>query len=149
MLSGAKKAKITISSCCLVINHDLLFSELKIKRLGYTICLQVKKGLSRMATAPMAKMEQLDKVEKEIVTCLQTAGQALAEVAKDKPNQKQVELLVTQSMTCLANIDSSLTDHIRYLSQVSREEEKRTGDDRELELFLMLFLCLNLILQQM
>jgi hypothetical protein len=102
-----------------------------------------------MATAPMAKMEQLDKVEKEIVTCLQTAGQALAEVAKDKPNQKQVELLVTQSMTCLANIDSSLTDHIRYLSQVSRQEEKRTGDDRELELFLMLFLCLNLILQQM
>ena len=81
-----------------------------------------------MATAPMAKMEQLDKVEKEIVTCLQTAGQALAEVAKDKPNQKQVELLVTQSMTCLANIDSSLTDHIRYLSQVSRQEEKRTGD---------------------
>jgi len=71
-----------------------------------------------MATAPMAKMEQLDKVEKDIVSCLQTAGQALAEVAKDKPSQKQVDLLVTQFMTVLANIDSSLTDHIRYLSQV-------------------------------
>ena len=76
-----------------------------------------------MATAPMAKMEQLDKVEKEIVSCLQTGGQALAEVARDKPSQKQVDLLVTQFMTCLGNIDSSLTDHIRYLSQVSRAEK--------------------------
>jgi mediator of RNA polymerase II transcription subunit 11 len=64
-------------------------------------------------------MEQLDKVEKEIVSCLQSAGQALAEISKDKPNQKQVDLLVTQFMTCLANIDSSLTDHIRYLNQAS------------------------------
>lgn len=72
-----------------------------------------------MAGAPMAKMDQLDKVEKDIVSCLQTAGQALAEVAKDKPSQKQVDLLVTQFMNSLSNIDSSLTDHIRYLSQVS------------------------------
>ena len=68
----------------------------------------------------MAKMDQLDKVEKEIVSCLQTAGQALSEVAKDKPNQKQVDLLVTQFMNSLSNIDSSLADHIRYLSQVRR-----------------------------
>ena len=30
----------------------------------------------------MAKMDQLDKVEKEIVSCLLTAGQALAEISK-------------------------------------------------------------------
>ena len=30
------------------------------------------------------------KVEKEIVSCLKDAGSALAEVAKDKPSQKQV-----------------------------------------------------------
>lgn len=66
----------------------------------------------------MAKMDQLDKVEKEIVSCLHTAGQALAEIAKDKPSQKQVDLLVTQFMNNLATIDSSLADHIRYLSQV-------------------------------
>merc|ERR1719228_1026347 len=53
------------------------------------------------------------------MSCLHTAGQALAEVGKDKPNQKQVDLLVTQFMNSLATIDSSLTDHIRYLSQVS------------------------------
>ena len=72
-----------------------------------------------MANAPMAKMEQLDKVEKEIVNCLQSAGQALAEMAKDKPNQKQVDLLVTQFMDSLSKIDSSLAEHIRYLSQVN------------------------------
>ena len=55
----------------------------------------------------MARMDQLDKVllittkhvvdcydilqvEKEIVSCLKDAGSALAEVAKDKPSQKQV-----------------------------------------------------------
>jgi len=72
-----------------------------------------------MATGAMDKLDQLDKVEKEIVSCLYTAGQALAEIAKDKPSQKQIDLLVTQFMNSLATIDSSLTDHIRYLSQVS------------------------------
>ena len=43
-----------------------------------------------MATAPMARMDQLDKVEKEVVSCLHTAGMALQEVGKDKPSQKQV-----------------------------------------------------------
>ena len=40
----------------------------------------------------MAKMDQLDKVEKEIVSCLLTAGQALAEISKvgiNKRNLKQ------------------------------------------------------------
>ena len=32
----------------------------------------------------------LSQVEKEIVSCLKDAGSALAEVAKDKPSQKQV-----------------------------------------------------------
>merc|ERR1719264_338231 len=67
----------------------------------------------------MARMDQLDKVEKEIVSCLKDAGSALAEAAKDKPSQKQVDLLVTQFMNNLTNIDSSLTEHIKYLSQVS------------------------------
>jgi len=67
----------------------------------------------------MARMDQLDKVEKEIVSCLKDAGSALAEVAKDKPSQKQVDLLVTQFMNSLGTIDTSLTEHIKYLSQVS------------------------------
>ena len=35
-----------------------------------------------MATGAMDKLDQLDKVEKEIVSCLYTAGQGLAEIAK-------------------------------------------------------------------
>ena len=35
-----------------------------------------------MATGAMSKLDQLDKVEKEVVSCLYTAGQALAEIAK-------------------------------------------------------------------
>merc|ERR1712240_545739 len=73
----------------------------------------------RMSREPMARMDQLDKVEKEIVSCLEDAGSALAEVAKDKPSQKQVDLLVTQFMNSLGTIDTSLTEHIKYLSQVS------------------------------
>merc|ERR1712130_350607 len=73
----------------------------------------------RMSREPMARMDQLDKGEKDIVSCLKDAGSALAEVAKDKPSQKQVDLLVTQFMNSLTSIDSSLTEHIKYLSQVS------------------------------
>merc|ERR1712055_811659 len=61
----------------------------------------------------------MGKVEKEVVNCLHTAGMALSEVAKDKPSQKQVDLLVTQFMNSLQTIDTSLTEHIKYLSQVS------------------------------
>ena len=44
---------------------------------------------------------------------------ALTEVGKDKPSQKQVDLLVTQFMNSLQTIDTSLTENIKYLSQVS------------------------------
>jgi len=72
-----------------------------------------------MATAPMARMDQLDKVEEQVVNCLHTAGMALSEVAKDKPSQKQVDLLVTQFMNSLQKIDNDLTSQIKYLSEVS------------------------------
>ena len=72
-----------------------------------------------MATGPMVRMNELDKVEKEVVSCLHTAGKALEEIGKDKPSQKQVDLLVTQFMNSLQEIDSKLTENIKYLSQVS------------------------------
>ena len=72
-----------------------------------------------MATAPMARMDQLDKVEEHVVNCLHTAGMALSEVSKDKPSQKHVDLLVTQFMNSLQKIDTDLTSQIKYLSEVS------------------------------
>ena len=48
----------------------------------------------RMAgPSPMSRMGELDRVEKEIMNCLQSAGLALQEIAKDKPSQKQVVLM--------------------------------------------------------
>ena len=67
----------------------------------------------------MLRMNELDKVEKDVVSCLHTAGKALEEISKDKPSQKQVDLLVTQFMNSLQEIDSKLTENIKYLSQVS------------------------------
>ena len=36
-----------------------------------------------MANGPMLRMNELDKVEKEVVSCLQNTGKALEEVGKD------------------------------------------------------------------
>ena len=44
----------------------------------------------RMANGPMLRINELDKVEKEVVSVLHTAGKALEEIGKDKPSQKQV-----------------------------------------------------------
>ena len=63
-----------------------------------------------MANGPMLRMNELDKVEKEVVSCLQNAGKALEEVGKDKPSQKQVDLLVTQFINSLQEIDSKQAD---------------------------------------
>ena len=73
-----------------------------------------------MATSsPMTRMKELDNVEEKVVSCLLAAGKALEEVGKEKPSQKQVELLVTQFLNSLQEIDSKLTENIKYLSQVS------------------------------
>ena len=50
----------------------------------------------------------VDQVEKEVVSCLHTAGSALSEVAKDKPSQKQV-CTCTSSCTCLSTSTSTST----------------------------------------
>ena len=82
---------------------------------------------SVMANGPMIRINERDKVEKEVVSCLHTAGKALEEIGKDKPSQKQVDLLVTQFMTSLQEIDSKLTENIKYLSQVSTGRQPLIG----------------------
>ena len=71
------------------------------------------------AASPMTRMKELDNVEEKVVSCLVAGGKALEEVGKEKPSQKQVELLVTQFLNSLQEIDSKLTENIKYLSQVS------------------------------
>ena len=78
-----------------------------------------------MTTAPAtARMDQLEKVLKQIANCLPVAGMAFSEVTKGKPSQKQVDWIVTQTRNSLVKIDIDLASHIKHLI-----EKTKTGHD--------------------
>lgn len=100
-------------------------------------------------TAPMERIQILDDIEKDIITCLQCAGtyidmnfldifeffmrlsllkctftlkfpaQALLELSKEKSGQKQAETNTSQFLRTLSQVESKLSDQINYLTQVS------------------------------
>ncbi|KAK7862610.1 hypothetical protein R5R35_005646 [Gryllus longicercus] len=70
-------------------------------------------------TAPMEKIQILDTIEKDIITCLQSAGQALMELSKEKSSVKQAEVQTHQFLKTLGLVESKLTEQINYLTQVS------------------------------
>ncbi|XP_071517071.1 mediator of RNA polymerase II transcription subunit 11 [Panulirus ornatus] len=69
--------------------------------------------------SPMDRLQALDTIEKDIATVLQSAGQALTELSKDKPANKQVEAHVNQFRQTLTNVETELAKQINYLTQVS------------------------------
>ncbi|XP_072936682.1 mediator of RNA polymerase II transcription subunit 11 [Epargyreus clarus] len=68
---------------------------------------------------PMEKIQILDDIEKDIITCLQCAAQALLELGKEKSSQKQAESNTTQFLRTLSQVESKLSDQINYLTQFS------------------------------
>ncbi|XP_065220767.1 mediator of RNA polymerase II transcription subunit 11-like [Planococcus citri] len=72
-----------------------------------------------MSAAPVDKIKALDEIEKDIITCLQSAGQAFLELSKEKSSLKQVESHTNQFLKTLGNVEAKLTDQINYLTQVS------------------------------
>ncbi|XP_026464826.1 mediator of RNA polymerase II transcription subunit 11 [Ctenocephalides felis] len=70
-------------------------------------------------TAPMERIQVLDSIEKDIITCLQSAGQAFMELSKEKSSQKQAEGQTHQFLKSLSQVESKLTEQINYLTQVS------------------------------
>ncbi|RZF33926.1 hypothetical protein LSTR_LSTR012268 [Laodelphax striatellus] len=68
---------------------------------------------------PMEKIQALDSIERDIILCLQSAGQALSELGKEKSSQKQAEGQTQQFLKTLSSVESKLTDQINYLTQVS------------------------------
>jgi mediator of RNA polymerase II transcription subunit 11 len=68
---------------------------------------------------PIERLQALDNVEKEIASCIQSAGQALMELSKDKPSMKQVEGHTSQFLKTLSHVEAELSKHINYLTQVS------------------------------
>uniref|UniRef100_A0A336MQI1 Mediator of RNA polymerase II transcription subunit 11 n=1 Tax=Culicoides sonorensis TaxID=179676 RepID=A0A336MQI1_CULSO len=73
-----------------------------------------------MATRnPLEKIEVLDSIEKDIITCLQSAGQVLQELGKDKSSLKSVENHTSQFLKSLNQVETKLTEQVNYLTQVS------------------------------
>ncbi|XP_059060398.1 mediator of RNA polymerase II transcription subunit 11 [Achroia grisella] len=68
---------------------------------------------------PMERIQVLDEIEKDIITCLQCAAQALLELSKEKSGQKQAETNTSQFLRTLNQVESKLSDQINYLTQVS------------------------------
>ncbi|KAK6623185.1 Mediator of RNA polymerase II transcription subunit 11 [Polyplax serrata] len=65
------------------------------------------------------RIQVLDAIEKDIITCLQSAGQTLIELSKDKSSLKLSEGQTHQFLKTLNLVESKLTEQINYLTQVS------------------------------
>ncbi|XP_075153618.1 mediator complex subunit 11 [Haematobia irritans] len=68
---------------------------------------------------PLEKIHVLDDIEKEIILCLQSAGQSLQELSKEKSSQKNAETQTAQFLKSLQNVEMKLSEQINYLTQVS------------------------------
>ncbi|XP_011057694.1 PREDICTED: mediator of RNA polymerase II transcription subunit 11 isoform X1 [Acromyrmex echinatior] len=70
-------------------------------------------------TPPMERIQILETIEKDIVVCLQSAGQACMELSKEKSSLKQAESQTHQFLKTLGQLESKLSEQINYLTQVS------------------------------
>ncbi|KAL1513524.1 hypothetical protein ABEB36_002925 [Hypothenemus hampei] len=70
-------------------------------------------------TAPMERIQLLDSIEKDIITCLNSAGQVFLELSKEKSSLKQAENHTQTFLKTLGAVENKLTDQINYLTQVS------------------------------
>ncbi|RZC34674.1 mediator of RNA polymerase II transcription subunit 11 [Asbolus verrucosus] len=70
-------------------------------------------------TAPMERIQVLDSIEKDIITCLHSAGQVFVELSKEKSSLKQAENHTQTFLKTLGAVENKLTDQINYLTQVS------------------------------
>ncbi|XP_050295595.1 mediator of RNA polymerase II transcription subunit 11 [Anthonomus grandis grandis] len=70
-------------------------------------------------TAPMERIHVLDSIEKDIITCLNSAGQVFLELSKEKSSLKQAENHTQTFLKTLSSVENRLTDQINYLTQVS------------------------------
>ncbi|XP_041348676.1 mediator of RNA polymerase II transcription subunit 11-like [Gigantopelta aegis] len=73
-----------------------------------------------MATGgPRDRLLQLERIERDIASSIQSAGLALQELSKEKPIPKQVESHTTLFLKTLQEVETGLTSQIQYLTQVS------------------------------
>lgn len=67
----------------------------------------------------LKKLQQLESIEKEIASALQSAGFALTELSKEKVSAKQVENHTNSFLKTLESVENGLAKQIAELTQVS------------------------------
>lgn len=65
------------------------------------------------------QLQNLDNIEDDLAESLASAGQALKELSKDKPNNKTVETLTNQFIGRLDRAGTELAQQISYLTRVT------------------------------
>ncbi|KAI1293702.1 Mediator of RNA polymerase II transcription subunit 11 [Halotydeus destructor] len=65
------------------------------------------------------RLKQLESIEVDLAKGIQSAGQAIQELSKDKPSMKQVETHSTTFLKTLERVEGSIGKQIQYLNQVS------------------------------
>lgn len=65
------------------------------------------------------RLTKLESIEKELASAMSSAGQAMTELAKDKPGLKNVENHSNAFLKSLSQVESDLSRQIQYLTQVS------------------------------
>lgn len=65
------------------------------------------------------QLKNLDSIEEDLAESLTSAGQALKELSKDKPNVKTVESLTSTFMSRLDRAGAELSLQIAYLTRVT------------------------------
>lgn len=65
------------------------------------------------------RLTKLEGIEKELSNAMASAGQAMTELAKDKPVLKNVESNTSAFLKSLTQVESDLSKQIQYLTQVS------------------------------
>lgn len=67
----------------------------------------------------MDRLKQLELIEKDVANALQSGGQAILELSKEKPSMKQVDTHTSTFLKTLESVENDLLKHITYLTQVS------------------------------
>lgn len=83
------------------------------------------------------QLQNLDKIENDLAESLTSAGQALKELSKDKPNNKSVETLTNQFIGRLDRAGTELAQQIAYLTRVTTgqsAESSSYGGKKDLQL---------------
>uniref|UniRef100_V9I9L4 Mediator of RNA polymerase II transcription subunit 11 n=1 Tax=Apis cerana TaxID=7461 RepID=V9I9L4_APICE len=95
-------------------------------------------------TPPMERIQILETIEKDIIVCLQSAGQAFVELSKEKSSLKQAEAQTQQFLKTLGHVESKLSEQINYLTQVSTGKNNfYLGFNRYLISFFKIYLLLR------